>query len=130
MSTRGSRRRTFLKTLGLGAAALSIRLALAAGEAAGESRPLPVRSALDGMQVDVLVVGGGPAGIGASLASARKGAKTLRVENHSFFGGVAAWCLGMPINQVRPGRKPRSQVHELVVRALNAKPVRLTIAGK
>jgi len=120
MSTRRGKRRTFLKSMGLGAAALSIRPARAAGEAAGESRPLPVRSALDGMQVDVLVVGGGPAGIGASLASARKGAKTLLVENHSFFGGVAAWCLGMPINQVRPGGKPRSKVHELVIARLVA----------
>lgn len=65
--------------------------------------------------VDVLVVGGGPAGIGAALGAARKGAKTLLVENHSFFGGVGAWALGMPINQVRPGGKPRSAVHELVI---------------
>jgi flavin-dependent dehydrogenase len=40
-------------------------------------------------EVDVLVVGGGPAGIGAALGAARKGAKTLLIENHSFFGGVA-----------------------------------------
>ena len=41
-------------------------------------------------EVDVLVVGGGPAGIGAALGGSRRGAKTLLVENHSFFGGVAA----------------------------------------
>jgi len=71
MATRRSQRRTFLKTVSLGAAALSIRPALAAGEAAKEARPLPVRSTLDGAQADVLVVGGGPAGIGAALAAAR-----------------------------------------------------------
>jgi hypothetical protein len=71
-------------------------------------------------EVDVLVVGGGPAGIGAAIGAARKGAKTLLVENHSFFGGVAAWALGMPINQVRPNGKPRSAVHELLVRKLQA----------
>jgi ribulose 1,5-bisphosphate synthetase/thiazole synthase len=70
--------------------------------------------------VDVLVAGGGPAGIGAALGAARAGAKTLLVENHSFFGGVAAWALGMPINQVRPGGKPRSAVHELLIRKLTA----------
>lgn len=70
--------------------------------------------------VDVLVAGGGPAGIGAALAAARAGAKTLLIENHSFFGGVAAWALGMPINQVRPGGKPRSAIHELLIRKLTA----------
>jgi ribulose 1,5-bisphosphate synthetase/thiazole synthase len=69
---------------------------------------------------DVLVVGGGPAGIGAALGAARKGAKTLLVENHSFFGGVASWCLGMPINQMRPDSHPRSKIHELIIEKLKA----------
>ncbi len=69
---------------------------------------------------DVLVVGGGPAGIGAALGAAGKGANTLLIEHHAFFGGVAAWCLGMPINQMRPGSKPRSKVHELVIEKLQA----------
>ena len=43
--------------------------------------------------VDVLVVGGGPAGIGAALGAARAGANTLLIENHAFFGGTAAWAL-------------------------------------
>ncbi|MHC4541658.1 MAG: FAD-dependent oxidoreductase, partial [Planctomycetota bacterium] len=38
---------------------------------------------------DVLVVGGGPAGIGAALGAAWHGAKTLLIEHHAFFGGVA-----------------------------------------
>ncbi|MGD8501051.1 MAG: FAD-dependent oxidoreductase [Phycisphaerales bacterium] len=69
---------------------------------------------------DVLVVGGGPAGIGAALGAAGSGANTLLIEHHGFFGGVAAWCLGMPINQMRPGSKPRSKVHELVLEKLRA----------
>ena len=71
-------------------------------------------------QVDVLVVGGGPAGIGAALGAARQGAKTLLIENHSFFGGVAAWSMGMQMNQMRPGGKPRSQIHELLIDKLKA----------
>lgn len=37
---------------------------------------------------DVLVIGGGPAGIGAALAAARHGMKTLVIEQHNAFGGV------------------------------------------
>lgn len=40
-------------------------------------------------EVDVLVVGGGPSGIGAALAAARNGAKTLVVEQFNCLGGVA-----------------------------------------
>ena len=70
--------------------------------------------------VDVLVVGGGPAGIGAALGAARRGVKTLLIENHSFFGGVAAWSMGMQMNQMRPGGKPRSQIHELLIEKLKS----------
>ena len=39
--------------------------------------------------VDVLVCGGGPAGIGAALAAARQGASTMIVEQQGCLGGVA-----------------------------------------
>jgi len=70
--------------------------------------------------VDVLVVGGGPAGLGAAIAAARAGAKTMLLERYGFFGGVAAYGMGMPINQVRPGGRPRSVVHELFLSCLQA----------
>ncbi len=39
--------------------------------------------------VDVLVVGGGPAGVATALAAARSGAKTLLAERYAFLGGMA-----------------------------------------
>lgn len=47
------------------------------------ARDIPVRS-----EVDVLVVGGGSAGVIATLAAARLGAKTLVVERYGFLGGL------------------------------------------
>ncbi|MDH7569643.1 MAG: FAD-dependent oxidoreductase [Armatimonadota bacterium] len=43
--------------------------------------------------VDVLVCGGGPAGVGAALAAAREGARTLLVERHGMLGGM--WTAGL-----------------------------------
>jgi len=49
-----------------------------------QARDIPVRA-----QVDVLVVGGGPAGFAAALCAARQGAKTLLIEQSGNIGGVA-----------------------------------------
>jgi len=44
-------------------------------------------------EVDVLVAGGGPAGIGAALAAAAEGARVLVVERHGMLGSV--WTAGL-----------------------------------
>src|SRR5690554_2068236 len=41
------------------------------------------------IETDVLVVGGGTAGVGAAIAAARTGSRTLLVERYGFLGGVA-----------------------------------------
>jgi hypothetical protein len=46
---------------------------------------------------DVLVVGGGSAGIAACVAAARAGARTMLVERYGFFGGTSTAALVGPI---------------------------------
>jgi hypothetical protein len=48
------------------------------------ARDIPVAA-----ETDVLVVGGGPAGIGAAIGAARAGARTTLVERYGFLGGSA-----------------------------------------
>ncbi len=67
-----------------------------------------------------MVVGGGPAGIGAALGAARKGVNTLLIESHAFFGGIASFCIGMNLNHMRRGNVPRSHIHELLIEKLLA----------
>ena len=43
-------------------------------------------------QVQVLVVGGGPAGVGAAAAAARMGMKTMLLEKRGFLGGNVTAC--------------------------------------
>lgn len=45
------------------------------------------------MNPDVLIIGGGSAGVAAALAAARQGADTLLVERHGFFGGAGTASL-------------------------------------
>ncbi|MBI4977822.1 MAG: FAD-dependent oxidoreductase [Spirochaetes bacterium] len=46
---------------------------------------------------DVVVLGGGPAGIAAAIASARNGAKTILIEQHGCLGGMMTLGLVTPI---------------------------------
>src|SRR2546428_13591306 len=41
-------------------------------------------------ETDVLVVGGGPAGVGAAVAARREGARTLLAERYPYLGGMAS----------------------------------------
>lgn len=46
--------------------------------------PIPLQE-----ECDVLVVGGGPGGLGAAVAAARQGMRTTLVEQYGFLGGMA-----------------------------------------
>ncbi|MER5738379.1 MULTISPECIES: FAD-dependent oxidoreductase [unclassified Streptomyces] len=58
---------------------------------------LPARQALHGGSTQVLVVGGGPAGIGAAIGAADAGAEVVLVERYGFLGGNATAALVMPL---------------------------------
>ena len=47
---------------------------------------------------DVIVVGGGPAGIMAAMASGKLGADTLLIEKNGFLGGAATASVLGPIS--------------------------------
>jgi len=50
---------------------------------------------LENIQVDVVIVGAGPAGFAAAVAAAREGARVLLIERENYVGGMMA--TGMPI---------------------------------
>src|SRR5438132_927112 len=58
---------------------------------------LPPRRAIVAADTDVLVVGGGPAGLGAAFGAAQAGARVVLAERYGFLGGNATAALVMPL---------------------------------
>lgn len=56
--------------------------------------------------VDVIIVGGGPAGFNAAIASARNGAQTVLIERLGYLGGTATASLMACINGFRNQVEP------------------------
>ena len=69
---------------------------------------------------DCIVCGSGPAGLGAAVAAAKLGAKVLILESAGQPGGTICAVPFMPVNRLRTGGKPRSEVHEAFIRNLTA----------
>jgi len=73
-------------------------------------------------EADVVVVGGGPAGLAAAIASARSGAATVLVEQFGYLGGTATASLMACINGFRNQVEPdftqvvRGIAEEIVLR--------------
>ena len=66
----------------------------------------PARDLPIARTTDVLVVGGGPAGVAAAIAAARAGAKTLLIERFGYLGGTATASLMACINGFRNQVEP------------------------
>lgn len=92
-------RRTFLQTAGLVAGAAVIpRPSATAAE---------TKTDWPSIETDVLVCGGGCAGLAAALSAARNGAKTVLIERAGFAGGIIT-AVGLPffdgIADIKDGR--------------------------
>ena len=75
---------------------------------------------INGEKYDVIVAGGGPAGLGAALGASIVGAKTLLLEARSFFGGVAAIAMWMPMNRLLLDGGKRGGVHDVIVEKIKS----------
>jgi hypothetical protein len=78
-----------------------------------ETVSLPARSAVVAARPDVLVVGGGPAGIGAALGAAQAGADVVLAERYGFLGGNATVALVMPWMSFHTRRPQAPRLGEL-----------------
>jgi hypothetical protein len=63
----------------------------------------PARELEVEVEADVIVAGGGPAGVGAALAAAREGARTVLFERFGMLGGMWTAALVNPLFQQQNG---------------------------
>jgi hypothetical protein len=70
---------------------------------------LPAREGLLAGDTDVLVVGGGPAGLGAALGAADAGARVVLAERYGFLGGNATAALVMPLMSFHTDRGKQTE---------------------
>jgi hypothetical protein len=75
----------------------------------------PARHTPIAADVDVIVAGGGPAGIAAALAAARQGARALLVERYGYLGGMITGAYVVAVLGVGDGHvaKTRGIVREI-----------------
>src|SRR5918996_5609279 len=89
---------------------------------------LPSRPAMVAADTDVLVVGGGPAGIGAAMGAAGAGASVVLAERYGFLGGNATAALVMPLMSFHTQR-PQLEVGSAKLMPTDHGPGEPVIAG-
>ena len=73
----------------------------------------PARDVKVAARADVVVVGGGPAGMSAALAAARNGASTLIIERYNHLGGLASGGMVLVLDDMWD-----AHLHEISVRGV------------
>ena len=71
-------------------------------------------------EYDVIVAGGGPAGIAAAVSAARLGAKTVLIERYGILGGMLTSGHVQPILGRAEGRTMYDEIVELLTEAEGA----------
>jgi hypothetical protein len=90
---------------------------------------LPARQGRLAADTDVLVVGGGPAGIGAAVGAAQAGAKVVLAERYGFLGGNATAALVMPLMSFHTQRPGPEQKGAMTLLPTDHGPGQPVIAG-
>ena len=92
---------------------------------------LPPREAVVAGEADVLVVGGGPAGLGAAIGAAEAGADVILVERYGFLGGNATVALVLPLMSFHTQRQapPTGDEQEVPIMPTDHGPGDPVVAG-
>jgi len=95
-------RRTFIKSIGVGSGALMMSPVTLFGQPQEEQTKQNMKTdrsafATTQYETDVLIAGGGMAGVCAALAAARNGSKVILIQNRSRLGGNASSEIRMHI---------------------------------
>ena len=71
-------------------------------------------------EYDIIIAGGGPAGIGAAIAAGLLGRKVLLLEARGMLGGVAYNAFFMPFNRILLHGGTRSRIHQMLIDQLKS----------
>src|ERR671915_1526944 len=90
---------------------------------------LSSRPAIVAADTDVLVVGGGLAGIGAAMGAAEAGARVILTERYGFLGGNATVALVMPLMSFHTQRPSQEKAGATTLLPTDHGPGEAVVAG-
>ncbi|HEX6107754.1 MAG TPA: FAD-dependent oxidoreductase [Gemmatimonadales bacterium] len=90
---------------------------------------LPPRTGTLAAETDVLIVGGGPSGLGAALGAAAAGARVILAERYGFLGGNATAALVMPLTSFHAHRDRTPKLDETALFPTDQGPGEPIVAG-